>query len=244
MLKPISILFLPGTDLSDLFYAPLLSALNTHGRVHRWRYRHHESMMAACKRHNGSANLYEDLRLEVCFGKSIEQPSLLGLEFTDSINYWYESLRGVMTPLDHWKRTIVVGHSQGAGHALFISQKRPVAGVVMIAGPADTTKGKLAPWSSQPSLTPTSRQLLMVHAQDGGCRAVLAHANACGLELKMLKNKLPPKVGGLALLDTKAVPPLSAHGCLAGADRWSTGIANNEGLQEILKRHIHQWRKP
>ena len=242
MLKPISILFLPGTDLSDLFYAPLVSTLKTYGRVHEWKYRHDESMMAACKRHNGSAELFKDLRHEVCFGKGQTGPSLLGLQATDSICHWYENLMGDRHPLDLWMQTVVVGHSQGAGHALLLSQQRRLAGAIMIAGPADAYKGKLSPWTQEEFQTPPSRRLMLIHMQDAGNPAVQAHAKASGLQIQRQDIDSLQQAGAMAILEAEAVTAFSAHGCLAGEQTWGHKSPWQSKYNQLLKLHIETWR--
>jgi hypothetical protein len=239
MVIPISILFLPGTGLADQFYDPLLAILSQHGHVHRWHYHHNETILEACKRLGGGADLFEALRREVCFGPLDGQPPMLG-----GISDWYEGLAEGETTQELWRRTVVVGHSQGAGHTLLISQQRALAGAVMIAGPADAAAGQPAPWTRGSFQTPASRRLLLVHAQDAGCPAVLAHAESCGLRLREWHEALPHETGGLALLDTEKVPGLSAHGCLAGGQTWAGEGPRPERYRALLSRHFQRWRQP
>lgn len=243
MNMPISILFLSGTGLPDQFYGPLLAVLKLYGQVHHWRYRHQESMVEACKRLGGGAELFASLRKEVCFGPSGRQPSRLDVQPGKGISQWYEELAMAGTAEELWQRTIVVGHSQGAGHALLLSQQRPLAGAVMIAGPADATAGEPAPWTRQPFQTPSSRRLMLVHAQDAGCRVVLAHAEACGLRIWKYQDEMPQETGGMALLDTEAVPALSAHGCLAGGQTWAAGGERQHRYRVLLDQHFQRWRR-
>jgi len=241
MMMPLRILFLPGTGLPDPFYAPLLSILEGYGRVFHWRYRHRESMVEACQRLGSMPEYYEELRKEVCFGPTQGRPSLLGLQDTDSICHWYENL-GEKNQVDRlWKRTVVLGHSQGAGHALMLSRQRELAGAVMVAGPADAARGVPAPWTSQPFQTPVCRRLLLVHAQDAGCRATLAHAEACGLRIRESGDSAMKQIGGLALMETAAVPALSAHGCLAGPQTWEMGSPRAASYTTLLDRHLKTW---
>jgi len=239
-----SILFLPGTGLPDQFYAPLLSILNRHGKVHYWRYRHHESILEAHKRLGGGGELFETLRREVCFGPSNRDPVLLNIQPGGGISQWYEGLADGETNHELWQSTVVVGHSQGAGHALLLSQQRSLAGAVMIAGPADASDGQPAPWTKQAFQTQPSRRLLMVHAQDAGCRAVLAHAEACGLAIREGAEALPEGTGGIALVDTEAVGGFSAHGCLAGEQTWAGEGRRQEGYRALLNRHLQRWQRP
>jgi pimeloyl-ACP methyl ester carboxylesterase len=243
MIMPISILFLPGTGLPDQFYDPLLASLNQHGHVHHWRYRHRESMVEACRRLGGGAEMFSALRQEVCFGASGREPSLLDLQADGGISQWYEDLAVGETAEELWHRTVVVGHSQGAGHALLLSQQRRLAGAVMIAGPADASADQLAPWTQQPFQTPSSRRLLLVHVQDAGCRTVLGHAETCGLRIRKWQEAMPQEPGGLALLDTEVVPALSAHGCLAGGQTWSVESPRQASYCALLSWHFQQWQR-
>lgn len=238
-----SILFLPGTGLPNQFYAPLLEFLNRHGRVHHWQYRHHESILEARKRLGGGDELFETLRREVCFGPTVKRPALLNIQPGDGISQWYEGLANGESIQELWRRTIVIGHSQGAGHALMLSQNRSLAGAVMIAGPADALDGKPAPWSMQAFQTNPSRRLLMVHAQDAGCRFVLAHAEASGMDVREDTVALCEELGGIALIDNVTVGRLSAHGCLAGGLTWAGEGRRQQKYRELLRRHFEQWRR-
>lgn len=240
---PNFILFLPGTGMPDQFYAPLLAFLHEQGIVHQWRYRHGESIVEACKRLGGGADLFATLRREVCFGPSDVRGSRLGLHPDDAISTWYEGLADRETPKEFWHRTVVIGHSQGAGHALLLSMEKSLAGAIMIAGPADAAAGQPAPWTRGPFQTPPSRRLVLVHAQDAGCRAILAHSEACGLRIHERKQGMSIETGGLALLDTEPVPGLSAHGCLAGSQTWAEEGRRQNDYRSLLSRHFNQWQR-
>ena len=244
MMMPTSILFLPGTGLPEEFYSPLLALLGKHGDVQSWQYRHQESMVEACRRLGGSADLFETLRSEVCFGQNPQQVSTLGLKPSDGICTWYEQRGGLEgeSAQSLWSRTIVVGHSQGAGHALMISQKRSLAGALMIAGPADSLHGTLAPWTRRGFQTAAKKRLLMVHKQDAGYRAVAAHAEACGLRRWDVDGEPPSEIGGLALVDTETMPALAAHGCLAGAQTWNGPPKRRKLFDRVLSQAFAQWR--
>lgn len=244
MIMPSRILFLPGTGLPKEFYAPLLRILEEYAPVLYWTYRHQESMAEACRRLGNVPECYEELRKEVCLGPPQGSPSLLGLRSSDSICCWYENLCEENRLDQLWKSTVVVGHSQGAGHALLLSRERVLAGAVMISGPADAARGTPAPWTSTPFQTPAFRRLLIVHAQDAGCSATLAHAEACGLTIRDISDSSAQQTGGLALLETLAVPALSAHGCQAGAQTWQRGSPRFLTYSTLLDRHLKKWMQP
>ena len=237
------ILFLPGTGIPEEFYSPLVRCLGKHGDVVTWEYRHCETMVGACRRLGGNARIFESLRSEVCFGPSDAETSLLGLSQSDSICSWYENLNHLAAESNEslWKKTIVVGHSQGAGHALMISQKKMISGVLMISGPADSANGKLAPWTKKESRTPAEKKLLMVHAQDAGKESVLAHAQVSGLRQWELSNEPPNEIKGLALIDSQSVPVLTAHGCLAGGQTWGEDSDRKFLYREILDQAFKRW---
>ena len=67
-----------------------------------------------------------------------------------------------------WSKMILSGHSQGSGHAAFISKLFTVARVVMLAGPEDQqASGIPSPWISAPNgATPTDRYYGFGHISD------------------------------------------------------------------------------
>jgi len=239
------ILFLPGTGLPEEFYFPLRRALEGYGHVVTWKYRHKESMVEACRRLGGASALFENLRSEVCFGPRSVQTSLLGLNPDDGISYWYE--RSQHRPGESaeslWQKTILVGHSQGAGHALLLSKKHRLGGVLMIAGPADSSDGELASWTNTNFQTPAEKKLLMIHQQDAGYRAVIAHAEQCGLRQWQLNNGAPSDVRGLALIDRESVPTLTAHGCLAGSQTWNGPPKRRGTFERVLSQAFALWHQ-
>jgi len=71
-----------------------------------------------------------------------------------------------------WSRVILVGQSQGGGHALFIAMEHPVERVLMFGAPKDYSKffHQPAEWYRRPSATPLGRMFSYVHRQDSqGC---------------------------------------------------------------------------
>lgn len=242
----ITVLFLPGTGLPDTFYRPLLNYLNQYGEVVKWVYRHGESMVEACRRLGNQADLYGKLRSEVCFGYSETGNSRLGLGEDDAICAWYEKQVEKECIQDLWKRTLVVGHSQGAGHALMISQKRELMGALMIAGPADSAKGQAADWTKGAYATPNSRRMILVHRQDAGYRAILAHSVASGLVVreKSLCSTDNTCEGGLAIVETKPVSAFSAHGCLAGGQTWEENGPLYESYHHLTRKVLTDWLQP
>jgi len=68
--------------------------------------------------------------------------------------------------LDHDK-LILVGHSQGGGHAGFLATRTEVARVVMLSSPDDTNLSGTAPWIVGGSATPLDRYWGLRHEAEG-----------------------------------------------------------------------------
>lgn len=81
-----------------------------------------------------------------------------------------------------WRRLVVGGHSQGAGHAAYLALRFELAGAVLLGGPGDFVAGVgLADWLSTPSATPAGRFRSFVHALDDSYDAYQAAQGALGL---------------------------------------------------------------
>jgi pimeloyl-ACP methyl ester carboxylesterase len=65
-----------------------------------------------------------------------------------------------------WSRIVVVGHSQGSGHAGFLAKNHPMRAAILLAGPQDTTDAGPASWMSAPSQTAPDRYLSFTHKDD------------------------------------------------------------------------------
>lgn len=65
-----------------------------------------------------------------------------------------------------WSRVVLVGHSQGSGHAAFLAKLFSVNRVVMIAGPQDNFDPAIAGWIKEPGKTEAERFYSLVHRLD------------------------------------------------------------------------------
>lgn len=67
-----------------------------------------------------------------------------------------------------WRRIIVAGHSQGAGHAAYIGKMFRVDRVLMFSGPQDYMDNlhRPAPWQAEKSATPPSRFFAFLNLKD------------------------------------------------------------------------------
>jgi hypothetical protein len=81
-----------------------------------------------------------------------------------------------------WRRILIGGHSQGAGHAAYLSQEFSLAGVILLGGPGDFVAGiGLADWLFRSSATPPERRFSFVHELDPNFLAFQIAQTALGL---------------------------------------------------------------
>lgn len=65
-----------------------------------------------------------------------------------------------------WSKVVVAGHSQGSGHAAYLSKKYSLKGVILFAGPQDSHEGDIASWVKQPGATESRRYRALLHLND------------------------------------------------------------------------------
>lgn len=65
-----------------------------------------------------------------------------------------------------WEKVVLMGNSQGAGHAAFLSKMFAVSKVLMLIGPQDHFKTHAAPWIRKEGKTPGSRYYAFLHRDD------------------------------------------------------------------------------
>ncbi|MGB6220792.1 alpha/beta hydrolase family protein [Haloferula sp.] len=99
---------------------------------------------------------------------SIEQRTIKALTYLHLIaplEDWGQFLHGDGTL--RWERIVVAGHSQGGGHAGYISKQHAVSRCLIFAA-ADIVDGTGQPsaWASSPSATPASRLYGLGHLRD------------------------------------------------------------------------------
>ena len=116
-------------------------------------------------------------RREIVSGEQVSQ--LVEVDRSNSIENRLESLLRYQAKNDPenfaqfmtesgpaWEKIIVVGHSQGSGHAAFLAKQHPLGGVILLAGPQDTTDAGPASWLSAPSATEPENYLSFLHRDD------------------------------------------------------------------------------
>lgn len=67
-----------------------------------------------------------------------------------------------------WRKVVLAGHSQGAGHAAYLAQHYKVHRIIMLSGPQDFLSqfDMPAPWLSSHSKTPAKRYYSLLHTND------------------------------------------------------------------------------
>lgn len=101
-----------------------------------------------------------------------------------------------------WRRVVVAGHSQGAGHALYLSKSYELSGALLLAGPGDFVKDfGTAPWVFDPQTTPAERLLGLTHLQDPGTPGFFTNQRIVGMEA----------FGPIQNVDGLATPQITSH---------------------------------
>lgn len=105
---------------------------------------------------------------------------------------------------EDWSRIVVVGHSQGAGHAAYLGKLHPLQAVLMLAGPQDSTATGPAEWLKKPGATAPSRFWGFLHKQDPfSCdkqmEAIRALRISSGPSMLLTEKSVPDPHTGLLL---------------------------------------------
>lgn len=67
----------------------------------------------------------------------------------------------------YWSRVVIAGHSQGSGHAAYLSKMFPFQGVISFAGPQDTwVDGSVGAWVLKSGATSATRYHALLHRDD------------------------------------------------------------------------------
>jgi len=101
-----------------------------------------------------------------------------------------------------WRRVVTAGHSQGAGHAVYLSKEFELAGALIFAGPGDFVQGLgTAPWVFEPGLTPAERIYAFTHVDDPTSAGFYNNQRILGLE----------QFGLIQNVDGRTVDQITSH---------------------------------
>lgn len=157
----------------------------------------------------------EDIRRERLFGEplhleiDVDEPNSITGRLSRALQYldatypdegWGGFIRADGSL--RWRRIVVAGHSQGAGHSAYLTKEFDLAGSIMFAGPGDFVTGfGPAPWLYLPSQTPASRMYAFTHVGDRTAAGFFGNQRILGLDA----------FGPLQNVDGKAPGELTSH---------------------------------
>jgi hypothetical protein len=110
-----------------------------------------------------------------------------------------------------WSNIVVSGHSQGAGHAAYLTRDHELAGAILFGGPGDFIDNQQASWLFRPSLTPTERMFAFTHVNDPYSAGFFQNQRTLGLDafgpIVNVDTGLEPYAGSHMLTSFLAPPP-------------------------------------
>jgi pimeloyl-ACP methyl ester carboxylesterase len=215
------ILFLPGSFRRSSDYHWLSTCLADNGDYYFVDYPLSSSVAKLNSEFFDSDALLQ-VRREFIYGSDSQLNSKLGIAYEESIMGTFltqvRQQHGFhLVERDILLQTLVVGHSQGAGHAALMAIDFELCGVLLIAGPADSYQQFPSEWTRMKIATPSSRLRMFIHAEDRHARMCLHHATMLGLNrISVLTSStsLEDILLSQVVIDTRPLPPLKSHDCL------------------------------
>ena len=215
------ILFLPGSFRRSSDYLWLSTCLADSGDYYFVDYPL-SSTVAKLNSEFFDSDSHLQVRREFIYGSASQPNSKLGVAYEESImgtfltqvrqhHGFHLSEREILL------QTLVVGHSQGAGHAAVMAIDFELCGVLLIAGPADSYQQFPSEWTGMKVTTPSSRLRMFLHAEDRHARMCLHHATMLGLkriDVLTSSTSLEDILLSQVVIDTRPLPPLKSHDCL------------------------------
>lgn len=225
-------LFLPGTGATPDYYTVLSETAADAGlHVINLRYPNDKSVNLQLCPLDQDQDCHQKLREEIVRGGDFSphvdvnpENSIEG-RLISSLRYLHQTYpdQGWDLYLDSdgspvWSSIIVSGHSQGAGHAIFLGSSYDVQRVIAFAG-VDVRRGELAPWlMSEESASPPEDYYLFYHEDDDRV-ARYQEALADALEIDAF--------GDPVIVDAADPPYDGSHVLVAVSDPPEGGRAHN-----------------
>ena len=173
-------LFLPGTGATPDYYRVLMETAAQAGLyVINLRYPNDSSVNLQLCPLDGDDSCHEKVRAEILLGEDltshvdVNPPNSITGRLRSALAYlvdvhpqegWARFLDEKGEPL--WSLMTVSGHSQGAGHAVYLAMEQRVERAVAFAW-VDVRRGQLAPWLTvKESQTPPEDYYLFFHRDD------------------------------------------------------------------------------
>jgi pimeloyl-ACP methyl ester carboxylesterase len=169
-----------------------------------------------------SSDCMLQVRRELIYGSQSISDSRLSIAYEDSVmGSFLEQVRerhgNSISDHEILSHTLVVGHSQGAGHAAVLAIDHSLNGVLLISGPADSYQHVPSSWTGIRARTSRSHVKMFIHAEDRHSRMCLYHSTLLGLNnISVLTelSKLEDVIFSQVVIDTRPLPPLKSHDCL------------------------------
>ncbi|QPN59287.1 hypothetical protein H8F24_14755 [Synechococcus sp. CBW1002] len=184
------------------------------------------------------------VRRELIYGSQSTSDSRLSIAYEESVIGSFLGQvrkRHGKSISDHeiLSQTLIIGHSQGAGHAAVIAMDNSLNGVLLISGPADSYQHVPSSWTGIRARTSRSRYKMFVHAEDRHSRMCLYHSTLLGLQnISVLteSSKLEDIISSQVVIDTRPLPPLKSHDCLT-FDSEKLDDFNKLYLSAVIAKH-------
>lgn len=137
-----------------------------------------EVISTVCRERATELDCYDNYRAEIVLGQPVS--SVVQVDQKNSIMNRIQDLLSTMARNNparwaryfqngqiDWAHVVLAGHSQGSGHAVYISKMFAVHGVLMTGGPQDylTKTGPVA-WIQKPGQTESARYFSFLHRDD------------------------------------------------------------------------------
>lgn len=116
-------------------------------------------LSTAC-RDSQQPDAFDRFREEIVEGKPVSD--LIEVDRANSIQGRLESALAQLHWTQDWSKIVVVGHSQGSGHAAYLGKIHRLRGVIMLAGPQDDG----ARWLSRAGETDPTNYVGFLHEKD------------------------------------------------------------------------------
>lgn len=127
----------------------------------------------------------EDILDPLCFDKfreelvlGVEKSHLVDVSASQGVHFRIKSLLNWLVKKDsywikyldneqvNWSKVLLVGHSQGAGHAIYFSKIYPLNRVIVLGGPIDSFGSEPSHWILKPGVTEPKRNFGLLHVKD------------------------------------------------------------------------------
>ncbi len=118
------------------------------------------SVISTACRDSKQPDAFDHFREEIVEGKPTSD--LVAVDRANSIEGRLEAALTQLQWTQDWSKIVVVGHSQGSGHAAYLGKLHPLRGVIMLAGPQDDGAG----WLSRPGQTDPLNYVGFLHEKD------------------------------------------------------------------------------